>query len=241
MAGCRGMLVGWLFAVSFVASVSQAKFPPGSDVDGSPFAEVDTNPFEEATTKPQATSEPKRSAKKNRAAPKSANTSAAEEKGKAARRKFTDITIDKEFEPYLRRHPYLMEFSGARVIREESGGSVLLSVASVALSDTTPLGLEKAKRVGRIKAIASVVSEEQGIQVVHLERLAETDVITTVDGKESGTSSSEYLQMTEATVRGITKDMPVIGTWRSRDHEILYVALGTFLDADGQRLPVSAR
>ena len=147
---------------------------------------------------------------------------------------FTDVVIDKQFKPYLLSNPLLMEVTGAKVIREKKGRTILLSVASTVLKDESPSERLRAEKVCRVKALAGMVAEKKGIQVCHVETLNEkTDVVIDEKG-ETGTSVSELLQVTQTKVEGITKDMPVIGRWRSKDGTVFYLAIGSCLDKNGE-------
>ncbi len=35
-------------------------------------------------------------------------------------------------------------------------------------------------------------------------------------------------------MEGITKDMPVVGRWKSKDGKVFYLAIGTILDKSGE-------
>lgn len=146
---------------------------------------------------------------------------------------FSDVVIDQQFEPYLLSNPLLMEVTGAKVIREKKGRTVLFSVASSVLKNQSPSERLRAEKVCRVKALAGLVAEKKGIQVCHVETLKEkTEVIIDKNG-ETGTSISELLQVTQTKVEGIAKDMPVIGRWRSKDGMVFYLAIGSSLDKNG--------
>jgi hypothetical protein len=49
------------------------------------------------------------------------------------------------------------------------------------------------------------------------------------DGRETGTSVAEYLESTQAGVKGMTKGFPIVGRWTSPDGTLFYVAVGGIL------------
>ena len=147
---------------------------------------------------------------------------------------FSKVVIDKEFQSYLTRNPLLMEVTGAKVIREKGGRTVLLSVASTVLKNDTPTERLRAEKVCRTKALAGMVAEKKGIQVCHVETLNEKTVVVIDEKGETGTSVSELIQVTKTKVEGITKDMPVIGRWHSKDGDVFYMAIGVILDKNGE-------
>jgi len=145
---------------------------------------------------------------------------------------FSDVEIDEAFAPYLTANPLLMELSGAKIIRLPKGRSVVISVASTVIKDGTAQDRLRAEKVCRVKALASVVAEKQGVQVAHSEELNEKTVVVLDGEEEKGTSVTELLQITKTKVEGIAKDMPVIGRWKSKDGQVFYLAIGAIVKSD---------
>jgi hypothetical protein len=75
--------------------------------------------------------------------------------------------------------------------------------------------------------------ERQGVQVFHTEESKDKTVIVNVDGKEDGTNVSELLELTKTKVEGIAKDMPVVGYWKSKEGDVLYLAIGGIRNVNG--------
>lgn len=149
-------------------------------------------------------------------------------------KKFSEVEIEKAFDVYLQANPLLMEVTGAKIIRLENGNQVVLAVASTVLKDKSAQDRLRAEKVCRIKALASVVAEKAGVQVAHVEQLKEKTVVILDNGKETGKSVSELLQITKTKVEGITKDMPVVGRWKSKEGDVFYLAIGIMLDKEGK-------
>lgn len=149
-------------------------------------------------------------------------------------KRFSDMEIEDAFRPYLTSNLLLMEVTGAKVIRLADGKKVILSVASTAIKDESAKDRLRAEKVCRVKALANIVAERQGVQVAHMEKLEEKSQIV-IDGKgETGTSVSELLQVTKTTVEGIAKDLPVIGRWKSKDGDVFYLAMGAIIGKNGE-------
>ena len=113
-------------------------------------------------------------------------------------------------------------------------GVLIAALQSTVLKDKSAQDRLRAEKVCRIKALATVVAEKQGIQVAHVEQLKEQTVIVLEKGKETAKSVSELLQITKTKVEGITKDMPVVGQWKSMDGDVFYLAIGIMLDKAGE-------
>lgn len=152
--------------------------------------------------------------------------------------RFRNVEIEADFEPYLTSNRLLMEVTGAKVIRRKDGTSVVISVGSTVLKDSSAKERLRAEKICRVKALASVVAEKQGIQVAHTEMVKEETVIVLDEAKERATSVMEVLQVTKTKVEGMTRDMPVIGQWRSTDGETYYLAIGAIFDRNGKPLPI---
>lgn len=147
---------------------------------------------------------------------------------------FAEIEIDESFDAYLAANPLLMEVTGAKVIRLKNGNQVILAVASTALNDGSAKERLRAEKVCRVKALASVVAEKDGVQVAHTEKVEEKTVVVLDGEKETAKSVSELLQITKIKVEGITKDMPVVGRWKSKKGDVFYMAIGTICDKNGE-------
>ena len=80
-----------------------------------------------------------------------------------------------------------------------------------------------------------------GVQIVAVEKIEDNIVVKIINGKETAVSVSKYLDLTEARVNGITKDMPVVGRWKSSDGEVFYLAIGAILDKQGKRVELPAK
>jgi len=146
----------------------------------------------------------------------------------------SDVEIEKPFDGYLAANLLLMEVTGAKVIRLPNGNQMVVAVASTVLKDKSAKDRLRAEKVCRVKALASVVAEKEGVQVAHTEQLKENTVVTLDNGKETGKNVSELLEITKTKVEGITKDMPVVGRWKSKDGDVFYLAIGVILDKKGE-------
>jgi hypothetical protein len=147
---------------------------------------------------------------------------------------FLAVEIHPRFEGYLRANRLLMEMPRAEVIRLDNGNQVVLAVASTMLKDDSAEERLRAEKVCKIKAMASVVAEKQGVQLAHIEQVRERTMVVIEKGKESGQSVTEVLQVTTAHVQGLAKDLPVVGRWQSADGKVSYLALGAVSDRFGK-------
>ena len=79
-----------------------------------------------------------------------------------------------------------------------------------------------------------MLAEKQGVQVAHVEELKEKTLVVLDGEKETGKSVSELLQITKTKIQGITKDLPVVGRWKSKEGDVFYLAIGAICNKKGE-------
>jgi hypothetical protein len=127
-------------------------------------------------------------------------------------KKFRDLDVGERFRKHLYGNASLMEATGAKLIQLPNAQRVLVSVASAVLKDGSAEDLQRAEKVCKGKALASVAAEK---------------------------NFSELLHVTKTKVEEIASAMPVVGRWRSKDGAVFYLALGVVCDKNGE--PVRAK
>lgn len=152
----------------------------------------------------------------------------------------TNLRLDPEFAGYLTGNPLLMEVEGAKVIRLDAGLDttsdeprrlLVLGVASSALQDGSAADRKRAETIARNRAYAHIVAEKTGLTVARSETIGKKTTVTIdEDGRETGTSVAEYLETTQAGVKGMTKGFPIVGRWTSPDGTLFYVAVGGIVE-----------
>jgi hypothetical protein len=147
---------------------------------------------------------------------------------------FRAVEIDPRFEGYLRGDPLLMGVPGAKVIRLDNGNQVMLAVASTVLKDDSAEERVRAEKVCKVRALANVVTDRQGVLVAHTEQVKKKTAVLTEHAKGSGQSVTEVLQVTTAKVQGIANEMPVVGWWQSVNGKVFFLALGALCDRTGK-------
>jgi hypothetical protein len=150
--------------------------------------------------------------------------------------KFRDVSIRKSFKKYLLSDPLLMETSGAKIVDLKNGTLLIFAVGSVVLKSNDAASLLEAEKVCRIKALASIVAEKNGVMVWRTEKLTEETIVVERDSEERAESVSTYLETTKTKVEGLAKDMPVIGHWFSADGKRRFIAIGMFTNKQGEIL-----
>ena len=148
---------------------------------------------------------------------------------------FADVLIEKPFNVFLRAHPLLMSDEGAKIVRRPDGTVLVIGVASTPVRDGSPRDRKRAEVVCKSRALASIVSERQGVVVAHVEKSESSQtVVIDADGKKKTKAVKEYLETTSSHLDGILPGFEVIGRWKSSDGKLYYYAVGGILDAKGK-------
>ena len=147
--------------------------------------------------------------------------------------KFSEVSVSENFKPYLFSNPMLMETAGAKIIRLSKGQSLIISVEFVELGDMFKASILEAKNKCEIKARANILGQTKGYKIYRTETLEEKTEIRLDNSIEQGKSLSTYTNIIKSETSGIIKGMEVIGTWKSKDKLLFYLAIGCCFDKDG--------
>lgn len=147
--------------------------------------------------------------------------------------KFSEVSVSENFKPYLFSNPLLMETAGAKIIRLSNGQSLIISVEFVELGDNFKASILEVKNKCEIKARANILGQTKGYKIYRTETLEEKTEIRLDNSIEQGKSLSTYTNIIKSETSGIIKGMEVIGTWKSKDKLLFYLAIGCCFDKDG--------
>lgn len=153
---------------------------------------------------------------------------------------FSQVKIKQPFKKYLTGKPLLMETSGTTIIQLKNDRVMVFSVASKVLKNESAKERLMAERICQVKSFAYLVGEQRGVKVFHTETVNDKTVIVIENGKETAKSVSEYLEVTKLKIEGTAKGLPIVGTWRSKDNQIYYLAIGAILDKKGEPVKLKA-
>jgi hypothetical protein len=150
---------------------------------------------------------------------------------------FLDVLIEKPFDAFLQAHPLLMSDDGAKIMRRKDGTVLVIGVASTPVRDGSARDRKRAELVCRSRALASILSEKQGVVVAHMETAgSSTTVVIDADGKKKTKAVREYLETTSGRLEGVVPDFDLVGRWKSGDGKLYYYAVGGVVDAKCNRV-----
>jgi len=130
---------------------------------------------------------------------------------------FPEVNIEPAFQEFLYSQPDFMQEGGARVLEIEGLGQAIIGIGkafpeSSELHDTPNL-----TRICEIHAKTAILELGRGIDV------------STVRGAKEDAAVSSFFQAAEISLKGKIEQLPIIGTWWSKNHAIFYVAVGKII------------
>lgn len=128
-------------------------------------------------------------------------------------------------EPFLsllKASPLLCQNGGVRGYILGNNKKVLIAVESARIQES----LAKARRIGQLKAVRSLLANSVGIQLSSVEYLSDREYLKLCRNGEERISLSQFLSVQKEQVSGLIKGLPIVATWKDADGQILYVAIG---------------
>lgn len=143
-----------------------------------------------------------------------------------AEKLFKQVEIEAPFRDLLVRYPVFMDQGGARLFEGDDGRLVLIGIGKVFPEDHRAEAMSQVRRKGEIRARAAILELGESIEISTVRRQREGSLI----------SLSSFFQVTETRVEGMIRQLPVVGSWWSRNHSTFYVAVGKMVDPDSHQL-----
>jgi hypothetical protein len=157
--------------------------------------------------------------------------------GQAKDSPFVDVLIQKPFDALLQANPLLMSDEGAKIVKRADGTVLVIGVASTPVRDGSARDRKRSEVVCKNRALASILSEQKGVLVAHVEKAGSSQtIVIDADGKKKTKAVKEYLEMTSSRLGGIVPGFQLVGRWKSSDGKLYYYAVGGILDANGNRV-----
>jgi len=155
---------------------------------------------------------------------------------------FTKIEIETPFHDILKCDPEFIKEGGARVIESEDGRMALIGIGKVFPERFTPELMPEIRRKGEIRARTAILELGEDIEISTSRGLEEKSLGVRHSAKRISLSS--FFQTTEIRIQGLIQQMPIIGTWWSKNRSTFFVAVGKIANVEGEgsillKVPVS--
>ena len=138
---------------------------------------------------------------------------------------FGEINIEAPFKDVLLNDPDFMDRGGVQVFNYENHGWILVGISKLAPSEEQITDITKITRIGEIKARAGILEFIDGVKVSTFRENQFIKKSDTINNNQMNLKS--FFQTTKSEAKGKIQQLPVIGTWRAKDRDIFYVAVGT--------------
>lgn len=133
---------------------------------------------------------------------------------------------EEPFLSLLKASPLLCQSGGVRGYILGNNKKVLIAVGSARVQES----LAKARRIGQLKAVRSLLANSEGIELSSVEYLADQEHLKLCRSGEERIFLSQFLSVQEERVSGLIKGLPIVATWKDADGQVLYVAIGKVFD-----------
>lgn len=149
---------------------------------------------------------------------------------------FVEVNIDGPFHDILINDPEFMKQGGARVIESEDGRMALIGIGKVFPEEFKAELMPNIRRKGEIRARAAILELGEDVEISTIRGLEEKVLGIRYSAKTISISS--FFQTTESHIQGMIQQMPIIGTWWSKDQGTCYVAVGKIpnVESEGSKL-----
>jgi len=130
---------------------------------------------------------------------------------------FPEVNIEPAFQECLYSQPDFMQEGGARVLEIKGPGQAIIGIGKAFPEPSELHDTPKLTRICEIHAKTAILELGRGINV------------STVRGAKEDAAFSSFFQATETSLKGKIEQLPIIGTWWSKNHAIFYAAVGKII------------
>ena len=143
---------------------------------------------------------------------------------------FLEVNIEPTFQQFLYSHPDFMREGGARMLEIEGISNAIIGIGKAFPEPADLHNTPKLTRICEIQAKAAILELGEGIDV------------STARGAKEDAAFSFFFQAAETSLKGKIEQLPIIGTWRSKNHAVFYAAVGKIITCPEHKTfqPVSA-
>ena len=135
---------------------------------------------------------------------------------------FRDVVIESPFERILRGNTDFMSEGGARLFTGDNDELILIGIGRVFLEQDQKDSEQQMRRAGEILARVAILELVGDVEVSTIRKKSEAQ-----ESREKETISlSSFFQTTKSSVKEKIKQLPIIGSWRSNNRDIFYIAVG---------------
>ena len=143
-----------------------------------------------------------------------------------------ELTINEPFKSAMLadQDVFTVDDNEVRIYQLKDGRMLLVGIGVTPLDDGSPDDIQKAWRMCELNAQIAIVQKRDGIQIKSYKETQELE--------KTAVYVSSFLSVSESKIRGMVKDIPVIGSWKCSGDPKLYVAIGQVKDTSNNLNPL---
>ena len=143
---------------------------------------------------------------------------------------FRDVVIEPPFDRALRENADFMGEGGARLFAGDNDELILIGIGKVFPEQNQRDNEQRMRRAGEIQARVALLELGGDIEISAIRKKNEGLNAKGLRGEKMSISS--FFQVTKSSVREKIQQLPIIGSWRSNNRDIFYIAVGKVIDGD---------
>lgn len=143
--------------------------------------------------------------------------------------RFHDVQIEAAYAPALLASPILMtNGDDVKVMTDINGRRMIISVGKAVIRNENAKDKIRQIKAAQMHALQRLLLWTESHITTKITMTEQTIVSKT--GNETHVDEIEtYQEITKEEAEGVVKGLPTIGTWTSKDNQIFYLAIGSFL------------
>lgn len=141
----------------------------------------------------------------------------------------SQATIDPRFKPYLLANKILLEIGGCMLLEAFGGRKLILTVGCTEVRGNTAKERLRQIRVAEYNADAEL-AKRLNPETSYQAQRSKTTSITHINGKETSEQHRISTSLTSTQAKAAIKGLEKVGTWKSPDGTLFFVAKGCFID-----------
>ena len=144
-----------------------------------------------------------------------------------------DVQIDAEFKPYLLAEKVMLLAGGCKMLITPDGTKLLVSVGFTEIRGNSAKERVRQLRIAGYNADAEI-AKHQRIEVTHFAQRNKSVVVSQENGNEKSKVQRTSVSLTTVQAEASIDSLETIGTWKSADRTLFFVAKGCVINKIGE-------
>jgi hypothetical protein len=143
--------------------------------------------------------------------------------------RFHDVQIEAAYAMALLDSPILMmNGDDVKVMTDVDGRRIIVSVGKAEIRNTNAKDRIRQIKAAQMRATRQLLLWTES-HITTKSTMTEQTIVTKTGNETHVDEIETYQEITKEEAEGVVKGLPTIGTWTSKDNQIFYLAIGSFL------------